>query len=172
MLNTKATTMENEDILDPSLDRKIPDRLNVLTILTLIACSFGLLVSIWGFSHAKRSYDDMLNMQSQIEDAPAFVQKLAGPDAVEIARRTYVNRVPILLVTLAGLACCTIGAIQMRKLKKMGFSMYVVGELLPVVSAIALTGAASLSGWSFSIGVVISAVFIILYATQRKYLVE
>jgi hypothetical protein len=170
-LSQIATTMENTDILDPGFEKKLPQMLNVLTILTLIACGLGLLISLWGFFHAKDSYNAMLDMQSKIDEEPAFVQKLAGPDAVEVSRRTYINRAPILVVTLAGLACCTLGAIRMRRLKKSGFPLYVVGELLPLVSAMALTGAATLSGGSFAIGVVLAGVFIILYATQRKYLV-
>jgi hypothetical protein len=61
----------------------------------------------------------------------------------------------------------------MRKLKKDGFWIYTAGEILPLIGNFILLGTAQYTGvGSVIIGVAIPLVFIILYAMQRKYLVN
>ena len=100
---------------------------------------------------------------------PDFAKKLMGPEMVEAARKTAENRVPVLLLGLLGCILCIYGAMQMRQFKKSGFTIYIVGELLPAVGAIIFVGFVSLGGFGI-IGYLFYAIFIILYATQLKYL--
>ena len=89
--------------------------------------------------------------------------------------RSYIRisslRVPILLIALIGYFLCFYGALQMRKLKKMGFSLYVLGDIVPFATYIFI-GTDTLTGSlaAFVVGVGILVVFIILYATQLKAL--
>ena len=64
---------------------------------------------------------------------------------------------------------CLIGALQMWKQKKIGFFIYTVGEIVPlVVSAICL-GASGFAKWGI-IGIIIPVVFITLYAVNLKHM--
>jgi hypothetical protein len=149
--------------------KKIPEMLNVLTILTFVGCGLGFISSCWGFFRAKASYDSMVELQGKMDQVPDALKKMMGSDPVEMARKAYESRLPILLLALVGYALCTYGAVQMRQLKKTGFTFYVIGELLPVVTALIFLGAGAAGGFAI-VGYLIYVVFIILYATQTKYL--
>jgi hypothetical protein len=151
--------------------KKLPEMINVLTILTFVGCAVFALFSLYGFVNAQKSYDTLVQMQDKLDNAPDFVKKLTGPNAVENARKAWDNRLPILLLSLAGYVLCTYGAMQMRALKKLGFSIYLIGELvLPLVSTVIFLGFGSVSGFAAAFGLLFPVLFIILYATQLKKL--
>jgi hypothetical protein len=58
----------------------------------------------------------------------------------------------------------------MRKLKKTGFYIYLIGELLPWLTTFIFIGAIAFGGLAIIFGILFTAVFVILYATQLKYL--
>jgi hypothetical protein len=146
---------------------KMPDMINVLTILTFIGSGFGIIGSFWTFSRARASYEALSSIN--MDQLPGFAKRLAGANPLETARRALENRVPILLLGLIGCALCIYGAIQMRQLKKNGFTLYTIGELLPVISAIIFLGEGA-AGFGSIIAYCIYTLFIVLYATQLKYL--
>ena len=165
---TQTTTV---DVLTPADEpKKLSDMLNVLTILTFVGCGIGLLSSVYSFCTAASSYEKMLQVQDKLDQMPDFAKKMMGPDMLELMRKTMENRVPILLVALVGYALCTWGAMQMRKFKKTGFGIYVVGELLPIVVTMLLIGMGAFQGFSMALALGFPLVFIILYATQLKHL--
>ncbi len=144
--------------------------LNVLTILTFIGCGIAFLSGIWSFMTAAKSYKGLQEAQGKLQDAPAWAKKLAGPEMLEIARKTMENKVPMLLLTMAGVVLCTWGAIEMRKLKKQGFILWVVGEFVPLLGSFVFLGAGVFMGFAL-FGLIFPVLFLILYATQRKHLV-
>ena len=74
---------------------------------------------------------------------------------------------------MVGIILCFIGALWMRKFKKDGYWMYVAGELTPIIGSLLLLGTAQFTGVvSVLLGVGIPVLFVILYTTQRKYLVK
>ena len=77
---------------------------------------------------------------------------------------------PLLLLSLVGYALCLYGANQMRQRKKMGFSLYVIGEIVPVVALFIFIGTGAMMGVTLVTSLIFPAVFIILYATQLKHL--
>jgi hypothetical protein len=149
--------------------RKIPEMLNVLTILTFIGSGIGIISSFWGFARAKATLDQMVELQGKMDQMPDTLKRLMGSDPVEMARKGYEARLPILLLGLIGCVLCIYGAIQMRQLKKTGFTFYLIGELLPVITTLIFLGAAAAGGFAI-IGYLIYIIFIVLYATQLKYL--
>lgn len=149
---------------------KLPSSLNVLTILTFIGCGIGALSSIWSFISAKKSYDDLVAAQSKMEDAPAFLKKMMGPEMIEMARKAAENRTVLLLIGLVGIALCTWGALEMRKLKKQGFILWTAGEFLPLIAGVIILGSGMFAGLAV-IGMVIPVVFLILYAVNKKHLI-
>jgi hypothetical protein len=168
MADTNQLTRDEHILEEP---RKLPEMLNVLTILTFIGSGLGLLTSLWYFSSAKKFYDMTLANQDKVAQAPAFVRGLQGSDPMGVAQRTYENRVPIVVLGVVALILCIIGAVQMRKLKKTGFYIYLVGEVLPIITGFIFIGAVAYTGVFQVIGAFLfPAVFIILYATQLKHL--
>jgi hypothetical protein len=149
--------------------KKLPDMLNVLTILTFIGSGLFTISSIWSCLKAQDSYDKIVAAQANLDSMPDFAKKMMGPEMMEMARKSLENRVPILILALLSYALCIYGAIQMRQLKKTGFTIYVVGEVLPIV-AVAIFIGSGIFGVFAIIGYVIYAIFIILYASQLKYL--
>lgn len=149
---------------------KLPSSLNVLTILTFIGCAVGAISSIFSFMTAEKSYKDIVANQDKMENAPAFVKKMMGPEMVEMARKAAENKMVILIIGLAGIALCLWGAIEMRKLKKQGFILWVAGEFLPIIATGIVLGFGIFAGFA-AIGLLVPIVFLILYGVNRKHLV-
>lgn len=153
--------------------QKLPQMLNVLTILTYIGCAIGAIGAIVGYFTASTSYKayETLGTNDLKTENKAINSLMSG--AMEMAKKQYDNRLMLLILGLAGVALCFYGAMQMRNLKKQGYLIYVVGELLPILSFAIFIGFGSIFG---GIGMIFTtlfaAVFIILYTTQRKVLVN
>lgn len=150
--------------------KKTPDMLNVLTILTFIGCGIFFIFALYGFLGAQSLYDSAVANQQKMERMPDWVKNLQGPDPVGTARASLENKVPIFLLTFVAYALCTWGAIQMRKLKKQGFSIYVIGELLPLLTGYLFIGSSAVTGSRIVLGLLFIGLFVILYATQLKYM--
>ncbi|MBS1752719.1 MAG: hypothetical protein JST34_01605, partial [Bacteroidetes bacterium] len=59
----------------------------------------------------------------------------------------------------------------MRKLKKQGFLLYTIGEVLPFLTQFLFIGAFAFTGVSMYVGIGLALLFILLYSMQRKNLV-
>jgi hypothetical protein len=155
---------------------KLPSGLNVLTILTFIGCAIQLLGSLWTFFSAKKSYDgiEKLTEQMNSENMPGWVKSMMGdPEKmIKMITKSYENRIPIVLLSLAATVLCFYGALQMRKLKKQGYPLYVIGELLPFLTQFLFIGAFALTGMAMYFGTAIALLFIFLYYMQRKHLIN
>jgi uncharacterized membrane protein len=144
--------------------------LNVLTILTFIGSGIALISAFWTYFTVEKSYDTILKAQENMANAPAFVKSLMGPEMVENAKKSVDNKLPILILTVVGAALCIYGALEMRKLKKQGFVLWLAGELLPIAGIAIFLGFALFQGFA-ALFMLIPIAFIILYAVQRKNLV-
>jgi hypothetical protein len=165
---TSSTTdmLEFNDGQKPGL----PGALNALTILTFIGCALGFIGGIWNYIRAEKAYKDLQEAQSKLEEAPAWAKKFMGPEMLEIARKSLEYKLPLFLLTLIGVALCLYGAIEMRKLKKQGFMLWVVGEFLPIIAAYIFLGSGIFSGFAL-LGYIFPVIFLILYTLQRKHLI-
>lgn len=163
--------MEQQHYLDPTTEKKLPGSINVLTILTFIGSGLGLVGSIWAFINANKSYTDTQKLvnSDDFEKLPAFARKMYTPEMLEFMRKSAENKVPIMILSVIGCLLCIYGAMEMRKLKQSGYWLWLAGELLPFVTTV-FTGI--VFGWNFYIMIGIIALFVILYTTQRKYLVN
>jgi hypothetical protein len=150
--------------------KKLPAMLNVLTILTFIGNGLGFIGAFYSYFSAASNYDKVVQAQDKMDQMPDFVKNMMGPDPVGNARRMLDNRLPIMLLTLVGCLLCFYGAFEMRKLKKSGFMIYIIGDVVPFIGLCIFVGVATMTGFSGIFGLIITIVFIILYATQLKYL--
>lgn len=148
--------------------KKRPETLNVISILTFVGSGLAILGQIYNFFKARSTYDQLVQNQDKIDQLPEFAKKLMGSDPIGIARKTLENRMPMLILVIVASALCIYGALQMRQLKKVGFPIYVIGELLPFVAYYIFIGQMSVFALVFSL--LVAGAFIIMYATQLKHM--
>ena len=148
---------------------KIPSMLNVLTILTYVGNGLGIISAFYSYITAASNYDKIVQAQDKLDQAPGFLKSLMGPDPVGTAHRQLDNRLPLLLLNLVGCLLCFYGALQMRKLKKTGFSLYILGDIVGYATGIFI-GFDVFATIGVGIAIAITLLFVILYATQLKYM--
>ena len=165
-----ALNLEDKDM------KKLPQGINVLTILTYIGCALAAIGALYTYFTISTSYKLIEGYKSLTDglsgsESKAVQSIMSG--SIDVVKRQYDNRMMIMVLALAGVALCFYGAMQMRALKKQGYLIYVVGELIPIISYAVFVGFGSLFG---GIGMIfttlISVLFIILYTMQRKHLVN
>jgi ABC-type phosphate transport system permease subunit len=151
---------------------KLPSGLNVLTILTFIGCSvFGLFTLLMPvFYKFLLGVMDKAASSGKEFTAKELAEMEKGRAAIELVTN---NMVPTMIIGLIGITLCFIGALWMRKYKKDGYWMYVAGELAPLIAGFFVLGTKQYTSiWSYIIGIGIPVLFVILYSTQRKYLIK
>ncbi len=154
----------HDDKVDDFSPKGLPGMLNVLTILTFIGCTVFFFSSFYSFFTTCKQVETLQQLANS-DDNP-----VAGfiATAAESAQRQCEQRVPLLAINLIGIGLCLAGALQMRKLKKSGFYIYSIGEIIaPIASAIIIGGS---FGIMTALGFLFPALFVILYATQLKHL--
>ena len=151
---------------------KLPSSLNVLTILTIIGCSIGVISSVYSFVTAKKTYETMKETinSGKLDEAPKWARGMMTPEMLTMYRKMYENKVPILVLGLLALGLCFYGALEMRKMKKQGYTFWMVGEILPFATTVLFMGMGAFSGFGL-LGALVPVIFIILYTVNKKYLV-
>lgn len=150
---------------------RMSSTLNVLTILTFIWCGISALYTL-----AMPTINDFLlkTLDKAASSGKEFTAKELsdmerGRAAIELSNQ---NMIPLMVVGIVCIVLCFLGALWMRKLKKDGYWLYVTGELAPIIAGIIILGTSQLASiWGILIGIGIPVLFVILYTTQRKYLV-
>jgi hypothetical protein len=167
-----STPPSSTDILHNDIPRELPGRLNVLTILTFIGCGLSYLSSLWGLVSGK-------NAQSQIDKIEESRDKVGDgfmgkwmDASVEMLHRGEQYKWINLAVALIFTTLCLVGALQMRKLRKPGFGLYAIGELVPIPILFILMGINMVTLVTGGFAALIAIIFTLLYAGQRKYLVN
>lgn len=152
--------------------QKLPTGLNVLTILTIIGCVFGYIMSFWGFANAKKQVEETRKLidSGELDKVPGFMKGMVGPEALAMQERMLENKLPILILGLVATSLCLWGALEMRKLKKQGYTFWLAGELLPFATTLLFIGTNAFSGLGL-LGALFPIIFIILYTVNRKHLV-
>jgi len=169
-----SDTNPKNDVLDfPGEGNLKPSSgLNVVTILTIIGSILGLVSSVWTFITAQKNYETLKETieSGKMNEAPAWMKSMMKPEMLEITRKAYENKLPIMIVSLIGAALCLYGALEMRKLKKQGYILWMAGEIIPIIAMVFFVGMAAFSGLSL-LGLVFPAIFIILYKKKKKELI-
>ncbi len=149
---------------------KTPASINVLTILTFIGCGLQLIFTFltkWVLALALKlmSNPDLVDKMTTREKD----KMLEAKEAMRLYDQYYI---PLIIISLVGIALCFVGAMQMRKLKKQGFYIYVIGEFAPIIASAVLMGIAVQmnSPVSAAFSLVIPVLFTILYAMQLKHM--
>jgi uncharacterized BrkB/YihY/UPF0761 family membrane protein len=105
----------------------------------------------------------------QVNELPGFVKSQYNQEAMSLAENMVDNKLPILITGLLSVILCFYGVMEMRKLKKQGYIIWLIGELLPLISTYLFIGIATFYGLGL-LGIVVPVVFIILYTIYKKEL--
>ncbi|MEO6488593.1 MAG: hypothetical protein ABIO04_01525 [Ferruginibacter sp.] len=153
--------------------QKLPTSLNVLTILTFIGCVIGLIGTMYSFTTSKKTYDNFKEAidSGKMDNAPSWMKGMITPETLVMYQKMHENRMPLLILSTVSILLCFYGALEMRKLKKQGYTFWLIGELLPIAATIIFVGAIAFKGFGL-LGICIPLIFIILYTVNRKYLVN
>jgi len=165
-----ADLNQPNDILVTGEKPKLPGNLNVLTILTFIGCGVGLLFSLGMYPLMQWS----LKMMDKAQEGGNLTDKQVVD--METSRqgieKMMSHKLPLIVIGLVGIGLCFYGALSMRKLKKDGFYIYTIGEIVPIIVTTFLLGfSTQFNGvTSYIFGLAIPVLFVILYARNLKYL--
>lgn len=168
----QTTPLQSNDLFEPQ-SKGLPGMLNVLTILTFIGCGIAYLSGIYSL-YTSSNYEKQMAEFEEARDKIGDNEMAANilESSIDIFQKSYDNRYILFITTMLFTTLCLIGALQMRKLKKTGFTLYTIGELAPIVVTAALVSFSLVGGITVIISAIFAIVFVILYGTQRKYLVH
>ncbi|MBS4042476.1 MAG: sulfite exporter TauE/SafE family protein [Chitinophagaceae bacterium] len=163
--------MEQEHTMNPMEENKLPTTLNVLTILTFIGCAIGLITSVSTFFSGEKNIAKMEEAYNKMDpNTPQFVKDMVSPEKIELMKLMEANKYPMLIFGLLGVALCLMGALQMRKRKMQGYYLWLIGEILPFITAGIFVGFGMYSGFMGIFGIVVLIIMVLLYTMQRKHL--
>jgi hypothetical protein len=142
---------------------KRPQFITVLCILTWVGCGIGLIMSIVGWMGA-RAAGAMMDVAGSMADAQGMENMPGMQEAMNALK--YANI--LLIIGVVGTLLCLFGSIQMWKLKKTGFYIYVVGELAPAIATMVLMG--GMAGAMGIVGLIVPILFVVLYGMNLKHM--
>jgi hypothetical protein len=173
-------TFPSSAYYDAPIAPKASGFLNVLTILTIIGASFGILGSVGNYVYKKSELFKKAQLKSELAkkqfndgntNAPKGIVNLFNyileADNVQTKNIGFVT-----IVTVISSLLCILEAIFMRKLKKTGFFMYMLGEWAPGILLIILLYNVVGGGIYIGLELIAPVLFTILYATRYKELVH
>jgi hypothetical protein len=163
-------TNQNNDLFGDR-PKAIPGMLNVLTILTFIGCAFAYIGTIYSFITSSDYEKQIADLRDRADNAGdnGLASKMLQ-DSIQMIEKSHEYRYVLVASGLIFATLCLVGALRMRKLKKSGFLLYTIGELAPLVLTAALIGFTFFSGIVMALSGLFAIVFVILYATQTKYM--
>lgn len=163
--------MQTNDLLEPSNEpAKLPTGLNVLTILTLVWCAYELYSTISNYFKGEKALQEIMDAREKMgSEAPSWAKNMVGPDMVAMMEKAVENKLPMMVIGLVAVSLCIYGALEMRKLKKQGYWLWLIGEILPIISAVIFIGGVFFKTFA-AFFLIFPVIFIILYTVQRKHL--
>lgn len=161
---------QTNDMLDQHRPKQLPGMLNVLTILTFIGCGYSYFQIILGlFSDTEKNMQKVQEMQEKMPEDSFLGQRFAH-DSREWTQLAFDYNILLLFSAIIFTTLCLWGAIWMRKRRKTGFYIYLIGELAPIFLVAGLLN--SFSNMFLMFQVLFVILFVTFYLTQLKHLVN
>jgi uncharacterized BrkB/YihY/UPF0761 family membrane protein len=155
-----------------------PQFLKVLCILTWICCGFMFISAILGIVGQSPE-----KQQEKIDQMREINPETADQMEVVLNAESQSEKMISAVINLIGVLLSAYGAIMMWQLKKTGFYIYIIGELVPYAGfamggaqAMAAVGAmaggmgAAIAGIAVGIMLIFDIAFIIMYGVNLKYM--
>lgn len=163
----RATDLFNEQQQPPQYGM-----LKTLTVLTFIGCALAyisILINMADWGNYEKRLADAQREQEKLSDTEMGARLMEG--TVEMIKKTHEHRYALAATNFIFTTLCLVGAMRMRKLRKSGYPIYLVGELAPLAVSAALIGFSFFGGIMMAVSAFFALLFVILYTTQRKYLI-
>ena len=160
--------MEQENV-NPFMDntKKRPTFLTVICILSFVGIGFVIISSLINILNMGNSQNEMMKLQTI--NSSLF-------DSVNFDIFFYYSKINNIVGFAAALICLA-GVILMWRLKKLGFIIYIVGELAPTVTFFILFSSffqnplmSIVLMFSSILMFIVAIVFIIMYAVNLKHM--
>ena len=164
-MNTLESTQQDLGSNEP---KRMPSFLNTLTVLSLVGSAVTVLSGVYNYFTICNSIEKMEEMDLDALGAGAMANMMEA--AKELMVKQCENNLALLLAVLISSALCAFGAYQMRSLKRQGFVMYTIGELLYPVATLIILGSGVAGSTMMIAGFIIPIIMVILYFTQLKHL--
>jgi hypothetical protein len=155
--------MENQPVNEAP---KRPQFITVLCILTFIGSGLAFIGAIWGYFSVKASAA-MLESMGTMEGGDSLGM-MSGMQ--ETMLKAVENAIPNMIIGVVCSLICFYGALQMWKLKKIGFFIYSVGEITPAIAGFILGAGGMLGSMGAIVGLLFAIVWIVLYAVNLKHM--
>lgn len=165
--------MENYTFEQQPEAKNMTGTIRVLTILTFIGCGLAFVSGIWSLYSSGKSIEQIAIMQDQADQMSEVGNNVAADmmmQSIDMVRKQYENRYLLLIVNLLATGLCLFGALEMRKMRKNGFYLWLTGELLPIFITVAIIGFNLMGGIVLGASLLFASVFIVLYALQLKHM--
>lgn len=150
--------------------KKMPGFLKTLCILSFVGVGLAIISSIWGYYTAKAAAaltQGFADLGNQLSEGQASGEMNAAMESLNSTLKwAGVNAIVGVIAALI----CLIGVIMMWKLKKMGFYIYVVGEIAPVIVGAILMGGTFFGGMAIAMSLIVPVAFIIMYGLNLKHM--
>ncbi len=148
---------------------KRPTFITVLCILTWVGCGIGLIMNVLAFLAAKAA-SAFVGVANDMATAAADGMTAEGNAAVAAMNSSMTNIYIWLAGGIVGILLCLFGSIQMWKLKKMGFYIYVVGQVVGIAVPFIFPIAGTTGMGSMMMMLVFPIIFIVLYGINLKHM--
>lgn len=161
--------------LEENQQSGLPVFLKVLCILTFVGTGLGIIGALYNIFAFDFTIKQLENQQEMLSSGFNPLGDMSG--LIEATKKWGMISY---FLTLAGNILCLIAALMMWKLKKIGFFIYIFGQILPMISAILISssikggGGSGFMNMASSVGIIITGIFvtafIIMYAVNFKHL--
>ncbi|HQI46339.1 MAG TPA: hypothetical protein PLC59_09795 [Bacteroidales bacterium] len=152
--------MEQATSINENIRKERPEFLGVLCILSFVGISIGIILSVINLGIFSKNLET-INQYSVVMQASndGFIDN-------------YIKwGQPLYIFQLIANVICFVGVWIMWNLKKKGYLIYVLGEILPVLATFLLMNVNGLFGiFLLGFGLLIPLLFIILYSFNLKHM--
>ena len=175
-----TTTTTNDFTSDPFLPEPArPQFLSVLCILTWILSGIMFLSTVYNLLNKPTPEEQQEQIEKVRESAPQAAESMELAYQNMDKPETMVSN----LISLVSLVLSSLGAMMMWQLKRKGFFIYLIGELLPYVGLLMVgtaafeamatmlkMSAATMLGIAVGVLLLLDGVFIAMYAANLKHM--
>lgn len=152
-----------------------PTFLTVLCVLTFIGSGFALLSGIYNYAMAPMAAEMTEEALQKAEDQLAYQEMNEGTatmleETFSASLEMVEHASTLALISILGALLSLTGAFLMFRLKRNGYYLYTLAQLLLILAPMALVGFNFVTGASAIITGVFALLFIVLYGVNLKHL--
>lgn len=154
-----------------------PTFLTVLCILTWIGCAISLVtnaLAMMAMGAVSAVKDAVVENAEVLQDSLGVTMADGAEAKMDVANAAADSAIAagstVFLIGIIGAVLALIGSVMMWKLKKMGFYVYVVAELAPVIAMAVLLGGTAFSGATAMASMILPVAFVVMYGLNLKHM--